>query len=289
MIKKLNKIKVHCCGGLGSQLFAWAIAEQILQRYPKKHVVLVLHTGGVTKRKSDIDFLSNKFELVYRDDYKPEQNSQKILFSKNQPIVRLIKNLLSHFDLIHTSENLTDIENLKPWTRSLRGHYTNIVLSKEIVKLMISQIPDLKIGNSNFSDSLPINLAIHYRLGDLLELEDKTYIEPDRLVQQIKKLVSLIDFEVVTLFSDDVKSAKSMLNKFLNLRIEYCNQEIWETLLELCNNKYFIGTNSKISIWATIFRITSGTECESYLPYSMKDNLEVVFPDSQNLKNIKYF
>jgi hypothetical protein len=80
-----------------------------------------------------------------------------------------------------------------------------------------------------------------------------------------------------------------MLNKFLNLRIEYCNQEIWETLLELCNNKYFIGTNSKISIWATIFRITSGTECESYLPYSMKDNLEVVFPDSQNLKNIKYF
>jgi hypothetical protein len=126
-------------------------------------------------------------------------------------------------------------------------------------------------------------------LGDLLELEDKTYIEPDRLAQQIKKLVSLIDFDVVTLYSDDIKSAKSMLDKFLNLRIEYRNQEIWETLLELCSNRYFIGTNSKISIWATIFRITLGTECQNFLPYSMRDNIEMVFPDCQNLNNIKYF
>jgi hypothetical protein len=289
VVEKWNKIKVHCWGGLGSQLFAWATAEQILQRYPKKNVVLVLHTGGVTKRKSDIDFLSNKFELVYKDDYKPIYNSQRTLLGKRQPIIRILKNLLSRVSLVYTSDDFTDIKNLKPWTLSIRGHYTNIFLPKEIIKLMITQIPDLKIYDSNFLDALSLNMGIHYRLGDLLELEDKTYIEPIRLVRQIKDLVSLIDFDTITLYSDDIKSAKKMLDKFLNFELIYCDKEIWETLIELCSSKYFIGTNSKISIWATLFRITLGTECQNYLPYAMKDNIEIIFPDIKNIKNIAYF
>jgi hypothetical protein len=289
VIKKLNKIRVHCWGGLGSQLFAWATAEQILQRYPQKNVVLVLHTGGVTERKSDIDFLSNKFKLVYKDDYKPKHKSQQILLRKKQPIILMIKNLLSRISLVCTSDNLTDVKDLKPWTLSLRGHYTNIFLSKEIIELIMAQIPNLRIGDSNFLDTSPVNMGIHYRLGDLLELEDKTYIEPSILARQIKEMERLVHFNEITLYSDDINSAKRMLEKFLSFGIIYCNKEIWETLIDLCCSKYFIGTNSKISIWTTFFRITLGTEFQTYLPYSLKDTIEVIYPGIKDMRNISYF
>ena len=58
MFNRLNKVQIHCWGGLGSQLNAWATAEAIKQKFKHKSVAIILHTGGVTKRISEIDWSS---------------------------------------------------------------------------------------------------------------------------------------------------------------------------------------------------------------------------------------
>lgn len=289
MRKKVNKINIHCWGGLGSQLFAWGVAEQVLEKYPRKNVVLVLHTSGVTKRESNIDFLSNKFQLVYKDDYRPKNKRQKI-FSKNKLSLSLIfKKFFNQTSLIFTGDYLTNIEILKPWTLSLRGHYTNIIFPKKIIELMMNQIPEIKLGELNFSNLPSGIMGIHYRLGDLLELENKSYIEPNVLAQLILDLVRKEDFDKIVLYSDDISSAKKMLAKFSNLRISYCNKNIWETILDLCTSKSFIGTNSKISMWVILFRGILGNELQAYFPDSMKKNIERISPDIKDTSNITYY
>ena len=62
-------IRIHCWGGLGSQLYAWALFERLSIRFPKRKLRLVLHTSGVTRRASDLNDLFSVDELITLDDF----------------------------------------------------------------------------------------------------------------------------------------------------------------------------------------------------------------------------
>ena len=66
-------ISIHCWGGLGSQLFTWAMAEKIAKEYPRRKIKLVLHSSGVTKRDSSVDFLSQKYQIVNINDFQKNE------------------------------------------------------------------------------------------------------------------------------------------------------------------------------------------------------------------------
>ena len=65
----MPSIKIHCWGGIGSQLFTLALALDLNKRYPKRPIKFIFHTGGVTRRSLEIDFLPEKFRYEVKDDF----------------------------------------------------------------------------------------------------------------------------------------------------------------------------------------------------------------------------
>jgi hypothetical protein len=71
-------LRVHCWGGLGSQLYALSTVHDLKLKYPKRRIKLVLHTSGVTKRLSELDFIHNiDFEIVQINDFHLQDKSDK--------------------------------------------------------------------------------------------------------------------------------------------------------------------------------------------------------------------
>ena len=64
MILKSLTLRVHCWGGLGSQLFALAHAYELRKKFPKRKIMLFLHTSGVSERFSELDFfIGSNFKI----------------------------------------------------------------------------------------------------------------------------------------------------------------------------------------------------------------------------------
>ena len=78
MLSKIP-IKLHCWGGLGSQLYAWALCERLANRFPKRRILLILHTDGITRRDSELDNLFSSSELMHVNDFVDSESNS---FSK---------------------------------------------------------------------------------------------------------------------------------------------------------------------------------------------------------------
>ena len=69
------KLRIHCWGGLGSQLYAVALIYDLLKRFPKRKITLYLHTSGATRRHSEIEGIADIFEIKQVDDFKTSDES----------------------------------------------------------------------------------------------------------------------------------------------------------------------------------------------------------------------
>jgi len=271
------KVSVHCWGGLGSQLFAWALAEQILIKYPKKRIQIILHTGGVTKRLPEVNFLSARFELVYKNDYVKRSANTDFLHSKKLNFKNGLKMLLDALRIINSSDKSTSISQIKPWTRSLRGHYSNNDVPQLIIERMKSRINEIEANTTKGIDKPSRTLGVHYRLGDLLHLENKSFITPEEIGPVVKHVLMTKQIDKVVVYSDAIHEAKKFLQSYLPADTEYFDSSIWNTLLVLSKHKYFIGSNSKISVWITLFQHSQVVNSESWLPQSMGKNINNKF------------
>ena len=124
----LNKLtlKIHCWGGLGSQLLALNYYLRVQELYPRKRIILVLHTGGITARNSEIDFLSDKINLLKVDDYRVGSNDKQSHASGSKPIFYFlkvfIKSLANYFRFVITDDK--KVLKVKFWTFSVSCTYT---------------------------------------------------------------------------------------------------------------------------------------------------------------------
>jgi hypothetical protein len=271
------KVSLHCWGGLGSQLFAWALAEQLRIKFPKKRIQIVFHTSGVTKRLPEITFLSTKFELVYKNDYVRKPLTTDFGHQKKLTIKNSLKTLLDFLRIINSSDRSTSISQIKPWTCSLRGHYSNNDVPLMIIEQMKLKINEVKASITNTNDRSSNTLGIHYRLGDLLHLENKSFISPEVIGSVVKNLLKSKKINRVVIYSDAINESKKYLQGYLPEDTEYFDSSVWDTLLILCKNKYFIGSNSKISIWITLFQHSQVKDSQSWLPQSMGRNINNQF------------
>lgn len=289
MFNRLNKVQIHCWGGLGSQLNAWATAEAIKQKFKHKSVAIILHTGGVTKRISEIDFLSPRFEIKIIDDFHNKSEDNNYLHRFRAFVNRMLKWILDKIGLILNDEQDSILYRVKMWTLSLRGHYSNETLSEQVIYAMLMEIEKYK--NQAIKSSLNSTniLGIHYRLGDLLELKEKSFVSPEVLGKFFLNFYSTHVIDHVYVYSDSPKFAQISLGTYLESSTKYLDKEIWNTLVELCNYKYFIGTNSKISIWVSLFRNVKDIEANVCLPTSMKNSLSQIYPKIVKSTNTVFY
>ena len=261
------KIRLHTWGGLGSQLYAVALAIQIKKRFPYRDIEFICHTSGVTKREPEIQFFSNifktknDFEDLALNSLAPHQNNQKVF-------INLLTKSLLLVGLIGRCNSNHEVTKLRPWILMIRGHYTGLDISSHIA-LEILQIMEKSFKNNK---SIETNdTSLHYRLGDLINLKEKNPINIKVLSEVILKIDKNNKLNKVYLYSDSIDIALTELRN-IPIKLELIPRQIstLETVLECVKSSIFIGTNSKISIWIAILRAVSSSINKSYLPSDLK-------------------
>lgn len=174
----------------------------------------------------------------------------------------LIKRLFLSCRLLLTLNNEVEFRKLRPWSLSARGHYSYITPSEEEL-IYLLQI--LGISQEITSSRPKGIISVHYRLGDLMYLEQKTYVNP----LQIEKIVQdLPRSYILHIYSDSsAEILKSTLPRNLFYRTTtLMNLDLRSTFLNCIDSEYFIGTNSKISLWIAYFKIYLNPKSRIFLP-----------------------
>ena len=283
-------LQVHCWGGLGSQLFAWAVIEELFITRPNRKLVLVLHTSGVTERSSEMDELSGYVEILKVTDYKPKIHA---FHEKSESILRKYfeysgVSLLSYLHVIVLSE---DLSRIRPWTIHLRSHYSRRSLSMVACQNMFKRLSALELIDSNVYMEQR-DFGIHYRLGDLLTLQNKTHVSPESLISIIELVAKENNFqgEKISVHSDSPDIA---IRKIFSLEENYTllkpHLNPWATLSNLIQYRMLIVTNSKIGIWAIIFKVSMGLEGVICAPQDMRQDLKLILGKEFDIANISFY
>ncbi len=242
----LNKLtlKIHCWGGLESQLLALNYYLRVQEMFPRKRIILVLHTGGITARNSEIDFLSKKINLLKVDDYRTGSNDKQSHTAESNSILRFIKasikSLANYFSFVITDDKRVLQVNF--WTFSVRCTYTSNVLRKKDIVHMA----DILGITSNSSEQN--FLGVHYRMGDLPTLKPSALVSLEAISKVVNDLIkSSATIDKVRIYSDSIVE-NSKLQLFKEIDSEWKSVDTLQTISELSKAKYFIGTSSKVSL-----------------------------------------
>jgi hypothetical protein len=285
----VSKTRIHCWGGLGSQMYGWALLERLQNKFPNKKFKLVFHTGGVTKRLPDLEplFMQNEKDFVQdfesnKKETRHEPPSNKLIFAVKKNLAKIIKQILASTAFVASSNNEVEFSKLKPWVVSVRGHYSELRIDLETINLMRVRA---KNSGSNFGMEIKQNTdldVLHYRLGDLLALAEKSPIDIKRISNAIQSAKVGINRDLWVL-SDSPSHAVDLLKREdsqIKLKIDDGSLNAWQTLLAMSNANVFIGTSSKLSIWAIIFRSLLLEDATSYIPSDVRHHVVANLADS---------
>ena len=262
-------IKIHVWGGFGSQLFALVVAWRVSKLYDYRRINLVFHTSGVTERVREIPISwLGDFSFVEIRDFAHLNNTSEN--PEHSSFVNAIRrkwpSFLTKCGLLSRANLDSDFEFLKPWILQFRGHYSHFRLqSSEILRLM-------NLFEITTIDTVFDQISIHYRLGDLLTLSNKTYIKPSRIKNTLERL--RVHATPVIIFSDSAEEAVSKVLSpfFSDQRISYLQMPPIDTIRNCVKSKFFVGTNSKLSLWIAVFRSMNGVM--SAIPHELKEQLK---------------
>ena len=263
-------LKIHCWGGLGSQLLALNYYLRVQELNPRKRIILVLHTGGITARNSEIDFLSNRINLLKVDDYRDSSIQKHSHTSTSKPIFYFlkvfIKSLANCFRFVITDDK--KVLKVKFWTFSVRCTYTSNILRKQDI---VHMADILGITSNSAEQNFT---GVHYRMGDLPTLKPSALVPLDsisKIINDLNKAGAVID--KVWIYSDSiVKNSNLQLPKEIDS--EWKSVDTLQTISELSKAQYFIGTSSKVSLWVAIFRWALNTAGDVYLPSSIMNQFD---------------
>ena len=233
--------------------------------FPGKRIILVLHTGGITARSSEIDFLSSKINLLKVDDYRASSNSKQLHTNGSKSIFSFIKMnikfLANFFRFVITDDR--KVFKVRFWTNSVRCTYTSNVLRKQDVVHMAG------ILGIDSNSSEPNFLGVHYRMGDLPTLKPSALVPLNSISIVVNELIKAdAVFDKVKIYSDSIVD-NSSLQLPKEIDSEWISVDTLQTIRELSKARYFIGTSSKVSLWVAIFRWALDAPGDVYLPTSI--------------------
>lgn len=277
-------IQLHCWGGLGSQLYAWAFRLDLEERFPHRRFVLVTHESGISQRAGELNaFFPDSVKCIEDFGIESQGRMQRETSLKNGIKSKFRKTLKKFFDItgfVFTDENGIESIRIKPWTLQIRGHFSHLLIQprfiEEIHFKIINSVGSDKINN--FNDKT----VIHYRLGDLLKLDDKGPVSSERVLRIIQKLEKGEKSEIF-LFSDTPEIALERLSQSIISIVTVEELGAVDTLISLSESKILIGTNSKLSVWASLFRSGKENSLITYLPLEVKHHIRSNYPNFNNV------
>jgi hypothetical protein len=284
-------LKVHCWGGLGSQLFGVLLYLELKEKFPRRRILLCLHQGGVTLRNSEIGGIFQEITINEIRDFSKSSGVAQIEQSYSSAGFRnRVKQLLIKLKVVLTLDDSIDFKSIKHWTLSIRGHYSYRRIQKKSYELLISSLT--KDGSNRFHLNLNqrIQLGVHYRLGDLLELSSKRPMELSRLIRVIEPEMQEKNFGSLTVFSDSPDKAVSLIKAQIpHLSVDNESLPTWETIGVLSRSEIFVGTFSKISLWVVIVRYFSAESLPSFMPIESLRNLKQLLGEDLDSSKLRFY
>ncbi len=271
----LPKVKIHTWGGFGSQLYGVYLYFELEQRLPFRRLEIVAHTSGVTERFSEIRKYT-KINSVEISDFNYNvslneglPNMASSLFKSK--VKRAFRQIALSMGVVSECNVTRDLESIRPWILSTRGHYTNLVLDKFLTEKIYSLIQEkCSIGIQKNQ-----GVGIHYRLGDLVGLKNKFPTKPEVIVGCLEK-IGYQNMKHIFLHSDSLALAVDLLRPSVptGISLEGVPVTAEESIVLLSNCSHFIGTTAKISVWVTIFRNLLLEKDGTYMPLSFEKQLK---------------
>jgi len=291
MSSLMPAVRIHCWGGFGSQLFAILQYWNLQRRFPGRKLVLVIHTSGVTRRDIETESLLRNIPFKVVDDFERQRgpttkqlkSSSKIEVIKAKLYV-LPKVLMKTTGLLSDLENSKAYDSIKPWLLTVRGHYTRYPFSSaDLLKLyeVISSIDSEDLGGESMVDVL----TIQYRLGDLLNLSNKGFVDSKLLSDIANSIVDKTHISNTILLTDSPAEAMQLLDTS-NRNWKVANLSPISTIKLCVDSSEFIGSNSKISFWITVFRALMNKE--SHITEVFQEKLKMLTNQSQSSRFIFY-
>ena len=148
------KLRVHSWGGLGSQLFVLSFIYDLRKKFPKKKILLVHHTSGVSRRLFELNsILESEILLKVIDDYKPNQgiNQNENTNKVRHLLIKIIKNILEKLSIFVNIDENPEIDKIKSKTLIIRGHYSKRAISDNYLSYCVE-----KFTNHGFHSLTPL-------------------------------------------------------------------------------------------------------------------------------------
>lgn len=106
----------------------------------------------------------------------------------------------------------------------------------------------------------------------------------------VSKLESEQGVNQLDVYSDSGDKALDFLKSLQNiLELKVINLEVNEVIKKLVQYDYFIGTNSKITIWAVLFRVNQSSKLINFVPTEIKSYLDLNSAHSKFSSQITYY
>lgn len=260
-------IRIHCWGGFGSQLFAYCLLKELSSMHTARHFKLIFHDSGITQRPIEIKRFLNDVDYCQVHDF-TKGESKKV---KTKGHLEIAKRFLLLMRVVMSDKEITRDKRVWPWTISIRGHYSNRPINPTIISALYSTL----IEDSK-EETAP-SLLIHYRLGDLLHTESKSFVMPITLTNVINREISSNSSKDQSwIITENPVKAKSMMPNLLSPnQFEFISMDVEKLLSFGIRSRLFIGTNSKLSIWIVLMRVAS-TDKRSIVPESIKEALSKI-------------
>ena len=244
-------IIVKIKGGLGNQLFQYAVGRYVSQRFG---VPLLLDVSMYSKynlhkyRLENLNIkagMANNSEIVKLrgGDSLPDRLSRKNKFFRKSSFRPEHRNFNYDPNLVYSDNVYLD------------GYWQNELYFKDIRQILLKEFvpksglsPNAQFYAKQISHSKN-SVSIHVRRGDYLEVNGIGVLSEDYFNKSVNKLCSSYNNLTFYVFSDDILWCKKYLNFIPNINfIENTENEVDDLfLMSLCNHN--IIANSTFSWW----------------------------------------
>ena len=277
-------LKIHTWGGLGSQLFAVALAFDAREKFPKRKIRIVLHTGGVTLRLPEVTDLFPSWDYEYVSDFEVSsiesaKMNAAVLKRFKRRFVERVKAVVIFSRLIVNCNDDLEYSNLRFWTLACRGHYSYRYVNLNFLESLETALHNCRsIENQEFGDCL----TIHYRLGDLLTLDKKNPVSANSIFSESSRLLNISKFDSIVVLSDSPEVARDVFSGIALKKMFAPSFNTFEVMNFAISSIYFLGTSSKVSFWIAAIR-SSKLKIHSSLPKSNRTQMKCMLGSETKL------
>lgn len=266
IVKKI--VFVQVAGGLGNQLFSWAMAHKLAQS-EKNRIILLTNYDKNENRKCEIKKLNKNCGHGVKVWNLPGILNVFVIydFLLSKIKFKSVRNFLSNY--FYSSSQPTEVPQEKQLENKifLRGFFQNSRMVEDVRHSINKEVIEFASKLFSKESFIDVPQIVHVRRGDLKENKDTIGVLTD---EYFSDLLNEDSYSIVT---DEIVNGTSEL--WQSCQTVYLGETSpWLVIWLGMNSQVFIGSNSTLSWWAAYLNEQDGARLYLPKPWTVKGNDE---------------